>query len=148
MAILRGLARILIVAPVISQSVDALRHPGEHVAAARSLAARTPLRERASVIDDAKWRLAVRAHSAATIATAVGVALGRSPRAGGTLLAALTLPRVAATAPMTPGRRTPDAAFVSALGALGGALAIAADSRGKPSRAWRKAQAAATRDDE
>lgn len=162
--LLRRIARPLFASWFLSQGVDAVRHPKEHVAVARGavdrLAATVPVGAFGGAVEpyrhpsDRQLTAVVRVHGAATALAAGMLATGRAPRAAALTLAALTLPLAAADAPLSRrergrlsdvDKRERKARFVRALSFSGGALIAAADTAGRPGVRWRFEHARATR---
>ncbi|HEY0188277.1 MAG TPA: DoxX family protein [Cellulomonas sp.] len=109
--LLRRIARPLFASWFLSEGLDAVRHPGPHVEAARGAldrfgavlpaGARDGL-ERLRDPADRQLTRAVRAHGAATALAALLLATGRAPRSAALVLAGLTLPLAVADAPERP----------------------------------------------
>ena len=134
----RALARGLVAAPFIADSIEAIRFPAAHVSSAKALASREIIAGRIPDLSESKWKLVVRGHGAATIRAALTMASGKATRLSAAALVALTLPRLATRPNGSPADR--DETF-RILGAIGAALAIASDRKGKPSRQWLREQA-------
>lgn len=161
--LLRRIARPLFASWFLSQGIDALRHPAEHVAVARGavdrLTASVPARSLGPAESylhpsDKQLTLVVRVHGGATALAAAMLATGRAPRTAALALAALTLPLAAADAPPSRSERKRlgkddrherSARFVRALSFTGGALIAAADTAGRPGVRWRVTNARATK---
>ena len=137
MTIVRRIARPLLAAPLIASGVDAVRHPGPHAEAARPLVDRAagPLRLPNDPV------LIVRASGAVTAAGGVLLAAGRLPRLAA-LAVVLAAPTAQASQPFwqekdPEARRTQRTLFLKNLGLVGGALLAAVDTEGRPSLAYR-----------
>src|SRR4051794_18613790 len=141
MTIVRRIARPLLAAPLIASGVDAVRHPGPHAEAARPLVdkAAGPLR----LPNDPE--LIVRVSGAVTAAGGVLLAAGRLPR-----LAALAVVLAAPTTQASPPfwqekdperRRSQRTLFLKNLGLVGGALLASVDTEGQPGLVYRGRQA-------
>lgn len=143
--VFRVVSRLLLAAPAVLGGVDALRHPDDHAQSVAPVVGRCAARMGQPEPSAANLALVARVHGGVTIATASLLALGRAPRITALALAALTAPMVAMNAPGCSASQassdTSKTAFVTQLAVLGGLLAVAADSRGKPSLRWRVAQA-------
>ncbi|MCL1899921.1 MAG: DoxX family membrane protein [Promicromonosporaceae bacterium] len=149
---LRRLARPLLAAPFVYDGVRAITKPDVHVATARAALEKLATRTDAfDEVTDQQLKAAVRAHAGATAILGVALGAGVFPRAAAAGLAALTLPLVAANLPVTEKDKTARQAnvqpFVTSLGRLGGALFASSDPQGRPSLAYRVAQARAHRAD-
>jgi uncharacterized membrane protein YphA (DoxX/SURF4 family) len=162
--LLRRIARPLFASWFLSEGVDALRRPADHVPAARGaverLAATVPAGALGGALDayrhptDAQLTTVVRAHGGATAFAALLLATGRAPRAAALALAALTLPLAAADAPASRSEKAHLSAqekqerktrFLRGLSLVGGALIVAADTAGRPGMRWRVRHARDTR---
>lgn len=142
--LLRRIARPLLAAWFIGDAVSAVRSPQSHVELARTPVNKAVTTLGGEPLSDAQLRNVVRAEGVVTIFLGLGLALGKSPRACGLLLAATTVPHVIATAPVGhkkdhEGRSRSERVgpFLQKLGAVGAALLVAADTAGKPSMAYR-----------
>lgn len=136
----RLIARPLLAAWFVTEGVDAVRRPAEHVERMRQAWRRLATRVEGlpEVPSPDVLRTVVKAHGAATAAAGLMLALGKAPRLSALALAALTVPVAAADAPsraqLTAGA---ERSFVRDLGMVGGALLAATDRGGRPSVAWR-----------
>jgi uncharacterized membrane protein YphA (DoxX/SURF4 family) len=137
MTIVRRIARPLLAAPLIASGVDAVRHPGPHAEAARPLVAKAsgPLR----LPNDPE--LIVRVSGAVTAAGGVLLAAGRLPRLAA-LAVVLAAPTTQASQPFWQEkdpelRRNQRTMFLKNLGLVGGALLAAVDTEGQPGLAYR-----------
>lgn len=137
---LRKVARPLLATWFIHDGYNAVRHPSEHVEAAREPLAKATGLIGMDPLDDKTVKRIVQFQGAATVALGGALALSKTPRTAGLLLALSTVPQVAVRAPRSVADlRSPQVTgpFVSKLGALGAALLVAADTAGQPSMAWR-----------
>ena len=137
MTIVRRIARPLLAAPLIATGVDAVRHPGPHAEAARPLVDRAagPLH----LPNDPE--LVVRVSGAVTAAGGVLLAAGRLPRLAA-LAVVLAAPTTQASTPFwqekdPEQRRVQRTLFLKNLGLVGGALLAAVDTEGRPGLAYR-----------
>jgi putative oxidoreductase len=137
MTIVRRIARPLLAAPLIASGVDAVRHPGPHVEAARPLVDRAagPLH----LPNDPE--LIVRVSGAVTAAGGLLLAAGRLPRLSA-LAIVLAAPTTQASTPFwrekdPEARRTQRTLLLKNLGLVGGALLAAVDTEGRPGLAYR-----------
>lgn len=140
--LLRRISRPLLASWFVIQGTDAARHPAEHAqrggplanAVAARLGVPRPLEPR-------EIRTAARLHGAAVTLCALGLAVGRRPRACAAALALLSAPLVVEerywSAEDPAVRRRLREQFFRDLAIVGGLLAAAADSGGKPSLGWR-----------
>ncbi len=127
---------------------QAVRHPQEHVELARSPINAVLERADKPAVSDAKLKRVVQAHGVATVLLGFSLALSKSPRTAGVLLALSTAPSAVLRAPVAKAevsRSERLGPFVAKLGAVGAALLIAGDTAGKPSMSWRVSQARAER---
>ncbi|WP_282945517.1 DoxX family protein [Cellulomonas endometrii] len=162
--LLRRIARPLFASWFLSEGVDALRRPAEHVAVARGAVDRltsvVPAGALGGALDayrhpsDRQLSTVVRVHGGATAFAALMLATGRAPRAAALTLAALTLPLAAADAPASRSERghlseqekkERKSRFLRGLSLSGAALIVAADTAGRPGMRWRVEHARATR---
>ncbi|HEY8718433.1 DoxX family protein [Pengzhenrongella sp.] len=147
--LLRRIARPLMSTWFVSEGLDAVRSPAAHVAFMRpavdGLVSRTDALERPT---DARLRIFVQAHGAATALAGLALAFGKAPRTAALLLAALTLPLAAASVPMVKGekpspevRRERRDRLVRSLAFTGAALIAGVDLEGRPGASWRLSKA-------
>ena len=98
--LVRRIARPLFASWFVSEGLDALRRPEPHVARTeacwQTLGGRLGLPATPS---GSQVRTLVRAHGAATVVAAAMLGLGKAPRTGALLLAALTVPLVVVNQP-------------------------------------------------
>lgn len=98
--LVRRIARALFASWFLAEGLDALRRPAPHAARAeaawQSLGGRLGL---PAAPPGSQLRTLVRAHGAATVGAAGMLALGKAPRTGALLLAALTVPLVVVNQP-------------------------------------------------
>lgn len=148
--LLRRLARPVFATWFASEGLDALRHPGSHVVAARAVLDRV---EGAApnariALTDTQLTGAVRAHGAAMVLAATMLAVGRAPRTAALALAGLTVPLVLVNMPAR-GPRPVDPVekaerrerLVRALAFTAGAVLVGVDHEGRPGLRWRLADA-------
>lgn len=152
--LLRRIARPMFATWFVAEGLDAVRHPSSHAAVATgavtSLVSRVPQGALGGALEPfrapshRKMTTVVQAHGAATAAAGAALALGRAPRTAALVLAALTLPLVAANLPdrklgkLDPEeRRERRARLVRSLAFAGGALLVGIDHEGRPGIAWR-----------
>jgi len=148
--LLRRVARPLLASWFIYDGYDALRRPDAHVEAAREPIAKATTLVGAQPLSDKNIKRVVQAQGVATIVLGGALALSKSPRLAGVLLALSTAPHVCVRAPRSLSQlRDAEvvAPFVAKVGAVGAALLVAADTAGKPSMAWRVTKARADRQD-
>jgi uncharacterized membrane protein YphA (DoxX/SURF4 family) len=147
--LLRPLARPLLATWFVRDGLDAVRHPGVHVDAARGPADQiSSLVGGSAPLTDAQLTTAVRVHGGLTAAAGVALAVGKAPRSAALLLALLTVPLAVADQPFTSGpdsRSVRTERFVRRLGAIGAALLAGIDYEGRPGIAWRVEHSKAAR---
>lgn len=141
---LRRIARPMLASWFIYDGYDALRHPSSHVEVARE-----PLNKAVGLVggeplSDSTIKRVVQAQGGATIVLGTALALSKTPRTAGLLLALSTAPHAIMAAPKSlSDLKKPEGgkAFFAKLGAVGAALLVAVDTSGKPSIGWRVAKA-------
>ncbi len=142
--LLRRIARPLLAAPFVYDGVDAVRHPTEHVAAARPMTDKVTDKLNMKPLTDEQLTLAVRAHGAVTAVLGVTLAVGFFPRISSVKLAAVTAPLAVVHQPFTSKgfvRKEKTAKFIRAIGYVGAALIAGVDNQGKPGLSWRVSNA-------
>lgn len=138
MTLVRRIARPLLGAAFIAGGVDAFRHPGERIEAARPLT--DVAANQLGTPNDPE--LAVRTNGALMAGAGVLFALGRMPRTSAMLLAATLAPATYFSHPFWS-EKDPEVRqqhkqhFLKNLGLLGGLLIAAVDTEGKPGIAYR-----------
>lgn len=142
MTVVRRIARPLLAAVLVDRGVDAARHPGPRVEAARPLVTKVagPLH----LPDDPE--MLVRANGAAMAGAGALFALGRMPRLTGLVLVATMAPSAYVRNQFWK-EKDPEARkhqkqhFLADLGLLGGALLASVDTEGRPGLAYRTKRA-------
>lgn len=144
MTLVRRIARPLLGAVFIASGIDAFRHPGGRIEAARPLVDQAA--NQLGTPNDPE--LAVRTNGALMAGAGALFALGKMPRTSATLLAASLAPTTYAGHPFWS--QSDDAAkqahklhFMKNLGLIGGLLLAAVDTEGKPGMAYRSHMVAA-----
>lgn len=135
--VVHRVARVLLAGWFAVEGWRALRTPGPHVQRVRTAYHRLAERLDLPALDDRRAGQLVRAHGAAMVLGAGALALGPAPRTAALVLADLSLPLTVAAALDGPDRDR----LVTTASMTGGALLAALDREGKPSMAWRVAQA-------
>lgn len=143
MSVLRVLSRPLMALPVVLSGFEAVARPANHRERA---AVFSPLAEKLGFeIDERRSDRTTRALGASMAIAGFALIFGKMPRTASFLLAVLQIPvAVANNAFWTHSgeeRRADIAGLLTSCGAVGGFLAAAADTGGKPSLAWRREQA-------
>lgn len=146
----RPLARAMLASWFVSQGVDAVRRPADHVATTlpvlRAVAERAsgPAgRDLTSYLDGPTLKRAVQVHGAVTALTGLSLVLGKAPRTAALVLAGLSAPLVLSNLPVRVSGETADDRrarrdrLVQALTATGGAILAGVDREGRPGIAWR-----------
>jgi putative oxidoreductase len=140
----RRIARPLLAATFIAGGVEAVLHPKPRTESAQ------PLLDKAQQLWPAMPSvdpvLVVQAEGAVKAGAGLMMALGRAPRLAAMVLAIDLLPSTAAEHPFRAegypdDRKTQRAEWLRNASLLGGLLLAVADTRGKPSLAWRARQA-------
>ncbi len=148
--LLRRIARPLFATWFVSEGVDALRHPADHVAAARAMLDRLESAAPGSTagLTDSRLKGAVRLHGGAVALAATMLAVGRAPRTAALALAGLTAPLVLVNLPRREDRVALPAEkaerrqrLIRALAFTAGAVLVGADYEGRPGLRWRIADA-------
>lgn len=154
--LVRRIARPLLAAWFVSEGVEAVRRPADHVRRAqecwRRLASSPRVASRVDVPEppaDRRVALLVRLHGAVMVLAALHLAFGRHPRTAALGLAALTVPLAVANQPLGGSDRVERAerrtAFWRNLSMIGGALIAGVDLEGRPGVTWRVENALADR---
>ena len=147
--LLRPIARPLLATWFVHDGLDAVRHPDQHVVAARGPADQiSSLAGGAPPLTDSQLKTAVRVHGGLTVAAGVALAVGKAPRTAALVLALLTVPLALADQPFTSGdvaRPVRTERFVRRLGAIGAALLAGIDYEGRPGITWRVEHSRAAR---
>lgn len=150
---IRTLARPMLASMFVVGGLDALRHPGPRVGAARDVtdpltdaAAQKLPADKARLLDDLDPEDLVRANGAAQLLGGLALATGRAPRLAAALLAGSLVPTTLAghrfweedDAEVRGAQRTH---FLKNVSLLGGLLLATFDREGKPSATWRAGHA-------
>lgn len=138
--LLRKIARPLLATWFLHDGLDAARHPRAHTVTARRPADQLTSALGRAPLSDRQLATAVRVHGGLTVAAALSLATGRTPRLAALALAALSIPLAVAEQPFTSGptpRSERTEPFVRRLGAIGAALLAGVDHEGRPGMAWR-----------
>lgn len=137
--LLRRVARPLLATIFIAGGIDTLMNPQPRVRSAKPLVDKG--KELLALDRDIDPSTVVRADAAVTVGAGVMLALGRAPRIAAAILAAGLIPSTVAAHPFWSvggdQRQAEQEQFLKNAGLLGGLLLAAADTRGKPSLAWR-----------
>jgi uncharacterized membrane protein YphA (DoxX/SURF4 family) len=138
----RSLSRALLAAPFVVGGINALRSPEKHTAVAEEVG--VPIAEQLGLPDDPKTL--VRINAGVQIGAGALLALGVLPRPASVALAASLVPTTIAGhrfwEKTGPDRRTQLIQFAKNAGLLGGLLAAALDTGGRPSLFWQARRAA------
>ena len=160
---LRLLGRVMITVPHIANAVSAIREPKPHAARMRNLSVlaadklNVPAIAKVSQFSESQVNNLVKLHASTTIAAAALTMVRPRPRVAAAVLALTSAPLVISYFPRSkksverdlasqvPVAANDSKAFLNALALTGGALAIAADTGGKPSLKWKIDNALAKR---
>ena len=150
MDLLRAFARPMLAASFVIDGVDAIARPQRHV---EKLEKVTPTFEKAGLppLLTSDATMLTRVSGAVSVVAGLGLATGTAPRSCAAVLAALNLPLTLVNNPVwTVRNKAQRKETLSGLmrgGAVGAGLLLAAvDREGKPSLAWRRANARAQRE--
>ena len=141
MDLLRAFARPMLAASFVIDGVDAIARPQRHV---EKLEKVMPTFEKAGLppLLTSDATMLTRVSGAVSVVAGLGLATGTAPRSCAAVLAALNLPLTLVNNPVWTVRNKAQRG-----GAVGAGLLLAAvDREGKPSLAWRRANARAQRE--